>query len=85
MNMQLDPKMLAAMGQQKPAKEPYDRFLLMGSIAIALLIGIGLIWGSLAKIKGAVIAPGVIVVEGKPKTLQHLDGCLLYTSDAADE
>jgi len=74
MNMQLDPKILAAMANQKPAKEPYDRFLWMGSIAIALLIGIGLIWGSLAKIKGAVIAPGVIVVEGKPKTLQHLDG-----------
>jgi len=46
----------------------------MGFIAIVLLIGVGLIWGSLAKIKGAVIAPGVVVVEGKPKTLQHLDG-----------
>jgi len=74
MNMQLNPDMMAAMSQQKPAKEPYDRFLWMGFIAIFLLIGIGLVWGSLAKIKGAVIAPGVVVVEGKPKTLQHLDG-----------
>ena len=74
MNMQLDPKMLAAMANQKPAKEPYDRFLRMGFIGIFLLLGIGLVWGSLAKIKGAVIAPGVVVVEGKPKTLQHLDG-----------
>jgi len=74
MNMQLDPKMLSGLANQKPAKEPYDRFLWMGFIAIALLIGVGLIWGSLAKIKGAVIAPGVVVVEGKPKTLQHLDG-----------
>ncbi len=74
MNMQLDPKMLAAMANQKSEKEPYDRFLMMGFIAIAFLVGIGLIWGSLAKIKGAVIAPGVVVVEGKPKTLQHLDG-----------
>jgi len=74
MNMQLNPDMMAAMSQQKPTKEPYDRFLWMGFIAIFLLIGIGLVWGSLAKIKGAVIAPGVVVVEGKPKTLQHLDG-----------
>lgn len=74
MNMQLDPKMLAAMADQKPAKEPYDKFLRMGFIGIILLVGIGLVWGSLAQIKGAVIAPGVVVVEGKPKTLQHLDG-----------
>jgi len=74
MNMKLDPKMLASIVEQKSEKEPYDRFLWMGFIAIVLLIGVGLIWGSLAKIKGAVIAPGVVVVEGKPKTLQHLDG-----------
>jgi len=74
MNMQLNPKMLAAMANQKPTKEPYDRFLRMGFIAIFFLIGIGLVWGSLAKIKGAVIAPGIVVVEGKPKILQHLDG-----------
>lgn len=74
MNMQLDPKMLAAMTDQKPAKEPYDKFLRMGFIGIFFLLGIGLVWGSLAQIKGAVIAPGVVVVEGKPKTLQHLDG-----------
>jgi len=84
MNMQLDPKMLAAMANQKPAKEPYDRFLRMGFVAIFLLIAIGLVWGSLAKIKGAVIAPGVVVVEGKPKTLQHLDGGIvgeIYVKD----
>ncbi|MDB2439863.1 HlyD family type I secretion periplasmic adaptor subunit, partial [Hellea sp.] len=53
---------------------PYDKFLRMGFIAIFFLIGIGIVWGSIAQIKGAVIAPGVVVVEGKPKTLQHLDG-----------
>ncbi len=74
MNMQLDPKMLSAVAEQKPAKEPYDKFLLMGFIGIFFLLGIGLVWGSLAQIKGAVIAPGTVVVEGKPKTLQHLDG-----------
>ena len=87
MNMQLDPKMLAAMGQQKPAKEPYDRFLTMGFIGIFLLLGIGLVWGSLAQIKGAVIAPGVVVVEGKPKTLQHLDGGIvgeIFVKDGDD-
>jgi HlyD family secretion protein len=84
MNMQLDPKMLAAMANQESKKEPYDRFLMMGFIAIALLIGIGLIWGSFAKIKGAVIAPGVVVVEGKPKTLQHLDGGIVGEIFVAD-
>lgn len=26
------------------------------------------------KIQGAIIAPGTVVVEGKPKVLQHLEG-----------
>ena len=84
MSMQIDPKMLATMANQKPAKEPYDRFLTMGFVAIFFLIGVGLIWGSLATIKGAIIAPGVVVVEGKPKTLQHLDGGIvgeIYVKD----
>ena len=87
MNMQIDPKMLAAMADAKSAKEPYDRFLRMGFIAIFFLLGIGLVWGSLAKIKGAVIAPGVVVVEGKPKILQHLDGGIvgeIFVKDGDD-
>ena len=87
MNMQIDPKMLAAMADVKSAKEPYDRFLRMGFIAIFFLLGIGLVWGSLAKIKGAVIAPGVVVVEGKPKILQHLDGGIvgeIFVKDGDD-
>lgn len=31
-------------------------------------------WGSLARISGAVLATGTVVVKGKPKSIQHLDG-----------
>jgi len=43
-----------------------------GSIA-ALLIGF-LGWSLIAKINGAVMATGLVEVQGKPKTIQHLDG-----------
>lgn len=39
----------------------------------ALVAGFGS-WSILAPIQGAVIAPGSVIVEGKPKTLQHLAG-----------
>lgn len=43
-----------------------------GSIA-ALLIGF-FGWSLIAKINGAVMATGLVEVQGKPKTIQHLDG-----------
>jgi HlyD family secretion protein len=46
----------------------------MGTLGIVLL---GLLlggWISQASIAGAVIAPGSVVVRGKPKSIQHLDG-----------
>jgi len=59
---------------QQPEKEPYDKHLKIGFIGIFLLVVVIGGWSAFSKIKGAVIAPGVVVVEGKPKTLQHLDG-----------
>jgi len=41
---------------------------------IIVLLGGGLAWASIAEISGAVIASGAVVVEGKPKSVQHLDG-----------
>ena len=55
-------------------KAAYDIYLLTGFLLIAAMIGGFVLWTFLAPIQGAVIAPGTIVVEGKPKTLQHLDG-----------
>ena len=66
-------QMASPSAPEKKNKEPYDRYLLIGYLSIAALVLMTIIW-SLAPIKGAVIASGVVVVEGKPKTLQHLDG-----------
>lgn len=43
----------------------------LGVLLLGLLIG-G--WIAQASIAGAVIAPGSVVVRGKPKSIQHLDG-----------
>jgi HlyD family secretion protein len=43
----------------------------LGVVLLGLLIG-G--WVAQASIAGAVIAPGSVVVRGKPKSIQHLDG-----------
>ena len=52
----------------------HQRPVVFGLFALVLLLGGVAAWGSLAKISGAVIATGAVVVEGKPKSIQHLDG-----------
>lgn len=55
-------------------KDPYRSYLLWGFGTIAaLLIGV-FGWSLIAKINGAVLATGIVEVQGKPKTIQHLDG-----------
>ena len=58
----------------KQSKAAYDKYLMAGFMLIFALIGGFVLCAALAPIQGAVIAPGTVVVEGKPKTLQHLDG-----------
>ena len=58
----------------KPVKAGYDKYLLSGFFLIFALVAGFVAWAAFAPIQGAVIAPGTVVVEGKPKTLQHLDG-----------
>jgi len=55
-------------------KAAYDGYLLTGFFLIFALIAGFSVWAIFAPIQGAVIAPGTVVVEGKPKTIQHLDG-----------
>lgn len=55
-------------------KMPFDRYVKVGFLIVFLLFVCGFLWAVFAKIQGAVIAPGSIVVEGKPKVIQHLDG-----------
>jgi epimerase transport system membrane fusion protein len=42
-------------------------------VLAAFFIGLGG-WAAIAPLNGAVVAPGVIKVEGNRKTIQHLDG-----------
>jgi len=60
-----------------PAVMPFDRYVKVGFAIVLLLFVGGFLWAVFAKIQGAVIAPGSIVVEGKPKIIQHLDGGLV--------
>ena len=54
--------------------DPYKSYLRWGTATIAALV-IGLFgWSILAKINGAVLATGLVEVQGKPKTIQHFDG-----------
>ena len=43
-------------------------------IAIAAFIGIFAIWGFAAPLSKAAIAPGIVQVEGRRRTVQHLEG-----------
>jgi len=46
----------------------------MGLLTFLLFfVGLG-VWSHFAKIEGAVIASGTVIISGQPKTLQNLDG-----------
>lgn len=51
----------------------------LGLVAILVLFGGSIAWASLASISSAVIATGSIVVFGKPKVVQHLDGGIVQS------
>ena len=53
--------------------QPHKRFLRIGYVAIGLLFVAFIAW-SIAPLQGAVVATGTVIVEGKPKVIQHLDG-----------
>ena len=79
MNAPLPPDFAAqlkglASGAQTPEKPAYERYLKIGYLGVAALV-LGLFgWAAVSPIKGAVIAPGFVAVEGKPAIIQHLDG-----------
>jgi len=60
--------------EKKQEKAAYDNYLFSGFLLILALVGGFALWTVIAPIQGAVISPGTVVVEGKPKTIQHLDG-----------
>ncbi len=69
------------MGAEKPPQtavddQPHLRFLRIGYISITLLLLTFIAW-SLAPLQGAVVATGTVIVESKPKVIQHLDGGII--------
>ena len=50
---------------------------------LALFVGVGG-WFYAANLSGAVIAQGIVAVQGKPKTIQHLDGGIVTEIGIAD-
>ncbi|CAN7688096.1 HlyD family type I secretion periplasmic adaptor subunit [Mesorhizobium sp. LjRoot246] len=55
----------------------YRTFLVVGLAAFLVLFGGVFFWMAYASISGAVIASGSIIVRGKPKLVQHLDGGII--------
>ncbi|MCP4122212.1 MAG: HlyD family type I secretion periplasmic adaptor subunit [Bacteroidetes bacterium] len=68
------------MNKTSQARKPnlnFNRPMVFGLLAFVILAGGSLAWSMTAKVSGAVIATGSVVVEGKPKSVQHLDGGLI--------
>lgn len=74
-----------------PVKEPLlviptdDRRFRRWGLWVVLLIfgGLGL-WAALAPLSSAAVAPGIIVVDGYRKTVQHLEGGIVKTLNVRD-
>ena len=57
-----------------PINRSLRRYQALGMLLIAgLVFGVGG-WAAVAEIAGAVVAPGIVVVEDHPKKVQHLEG-----------
>lgn len=66
---------LASLPSKAPKLKTSTWFpLLLGFLVFFLLFGGVGYWMVQARLSGAVIASGVVSVQGKPKTIQHLDG-----------
>lgn len=58
--------------------------LRFGALSCVALAGIFGLWAGFTTISGAVIAPGVVVVDGDPREVQHLDGGIVAQIAVSD-
>jgi HlyD family type I secretion membrane fusion protein len=65
------------LGDPRPA-------ILAGVLVIAVTFGGFIAWAATAPIASAVIAPGVVAVDGKRKEVQHLEGGIVQMLDVRD-
>jgi len=77
---------------EQPHQQPYDSEVNINSktpmlfglfMFLALFVGGGY-WLYAVNLSGAVIATGTVAVQGKPKTIQHLDGGIVAEINIAD-
>ncbi|MCW2308216.1 HlyD family type I secretion periplasmic adaptor subunit [Rhodobium gokarnense] len=59
---------------EKPVSQTIGRYLVAGFVAVALLAGGIGGWAAFAHISSAVVASGMVVVEGSAKEVQHREG-----------
>lgn len=69
---------------QPQLKTGLTRTATAGVIAAIVLFSGAIAWAQLTRISGAVIAVGSVEVEGKPKSVQHLDGGIVERIAVSD-
>ena len=60
------------------------RYQLAGFAGIFVIMGSVVAWAAFTEIRGAVIAPGTMVVDGNTKRVQHRDGGIVATINVRD-
>jgi membrane fusion protein, type I secretion system len=65
---------LAALSKPELPDESITRVAAVGWLIIAIFFGLFGTWAAIAPLKGAVVANGLIKVEGNRKSVQHLEG-----------
>lgn len=67
-----------------PPQTDIGRICRIGMLATLGLFGLALAWANLTPISGAVIASGQVVVPGKPRLVQNLDGGVVRKIEVAN-
>jgi membrane fusion protein, type I secretion system len=78
-------KTVAKAGEVR-ATEPAskDSVIRFGVMVLAIGLGGFILWGSFVPLAKGVIAPGTIAVDGKRKTIQHLEGGIVHAIHVRD-
>jgi multidrug efflux pump subunit AcrA (membrane-fusion protein) len=64
----------ARQSPSEPFEHQLGRHFLVAALLFVLFVAAVAVWVTAASINGAVVAVGTLVVEGKRRTVQHLDG-----------